>query len=493
MGFPKDFLWGAATAANQYEGGYLSGGKGLSVQDTLTGGDGIHQIPRRISIIYADGTKGMIDLKMGSEIPEGAQAYVDDNQYYPSHVATDFYGHWQEDLALLGEMGLKSFRLSINWTRIFPNGDDQQPNEEGLRFYDQIFDECKKYGIEPIVSMNHFDCPLHLATQYGGWANRKVVDFFLKYVETILKRYKGKVKYWMTFNEINFCRGYQMIGITEAESNPQKLEQAIFHVLLASAKAVKLAHQIDPENKVGMMIAYLLSYYYTCNPDDVFAEMDFSKEIKDFYLDVQCRGYYPNYKLKEFERKGIELIKEQNDDQILLEGTVDYIAFSYYNSHVVSSAPAGEQTGGNHIGGIKNPYLEESEWSWGIDPKGLRITLNQLWDKYQKPLMIVENGLGAKDHVEADGTIHDHYRIDFLRKHIIEMEKAISIDGVNLMGYQVWSAIDIVSAGTGEMRKRYGFVYVDKDDEGNGSLNRTRKDSFYWYKKVIASQGEDLE
>lgn len=493
MGFPKDFLWGAATAANQYEGGYLSGGKGLSVQDTITGGDGIHQIPRRISVIYADGTKGMIDLKMGSEIPEGAQAYVDDNQYYPSHVATDFYGHWQEDLALLGEMGLKSFRLSINWTRIFPNGDDEQPNEEGLRFYDQIFDECKKYGIEPFVSMNHFDCPLYLATQYGGWANRKVVDFFLKYVETILKRYKGKVKYWMTFNEINFCRGYQMIGITEAESNPQKLEQAIFHVLLASAKAVKLAHQIDPENKVGMMIAYLLSYYYTCNPNDVLAEMDFSKEIKDFYLDVQCRGYYPNYKLKEFDRKGIELIKEQDDDQTLLEGTVDYIAFSYYNSHVLSSTPAGEQTGGNHIGGIKNPYLEESEWSWGIDPQGLRITLNQLWDKYQKPLMIVENGLGAKDHVEADGAIHDRYRIDFLRKHIIEMEKAISIDGVNLMGYQVWSAIDIVSAGTGEMRKRYGFVYVDKDDEGNGSLNRTRKDSFYWYKKVIASQGEDLE
>lgn len=492
MGFPKDFLWGAATAANQYEGGYLSGEKGLSVQDTVTGGDGIHNVPRRISIKYADGSTGMVDLKMGSEIPEGAIAYVDENSYYPSHVATDFYNHWKEDIALFGEMGLKSFRLSINWTRIFPNGDDEKPNEEGLRFYDQIFDECQKYGIEPFVSMNHFDCPLNLATQYGGWANRRVVDFFLKYVETILKRYKGKVKYWMTFNEINFCRGYQMIGVTETESNPQKLEQAIYHILLASAKAVKMAHQIDSENKVGMMVAYLLSYYYTCNPSDVLSEMEFSKEIKDFYLDVQCRGYYPNYKIKSLERKGIQLIKEEGDDQILKEGTVDYIAFSYYNSHVVSSVPVGEQTGGNHIGGIKNPYLEESEWSWGIDPQGLRITLNQLWDKYQKPLMIVENGLGAKDSVEKDGSIHDSYRIDFLRKHIIEMEKAISIDGVHLMGYQVWSAIDIVSAGTGEMRKRYGFVYVDKDDQGNGTLNRTRKDSFYWYKKVIASNGKEL-
>lgn len=493
MGFPKDFLWGAATAANQYEGGYLSGGKGLSVQDTITGGDGINKIPRRISLKYVDGTKGMLDLKMGSEVPEGAIAYVDESNYYPSHIATDFYNHWKEDIALMGEMGLKSFRLSINWTRIFPNGDDTVANEEGLRFYDQIFDECKKYGIEPFVSMNHFDCPLNLASKYDGWADRRVIDFFLKYVETILTRYKGKVKYWMTFNEINFLRGYQMIGITESESNPQKLAQAIFHVLLASAKAVKLAHQIDPENKVGMMIAYLLSYHNTCNPDDVLAEMEFSKEIKDFYLDVQCRGYYPNYKIKEFERNGIKLVKEVDDDEVLLEGTVDYIAFSYYNSHVISSVPVGEEAGGNHIGGIKNPYLEESEWGWVIDPKGLRIALNQLWDKYQKPLMIVENGLGAKDTINVDGSIHDDYRIDFLRKHIAEMEKAISIDGVNLMGYQVWSTIDIVSAGTGEMRKRYGFVYVDKDDDGVGTLERTRKDSFHWYKKVITSNGEDLK
>ena len=493
MGFPKDFLWGAATAANQYEGGYLSGGKGLSVQDTVTGGDGIHGIPRYISVKYSDGTKGMLKLGMGCELPAGAVAYVDESKYYPSHTATDFYHHWKEDIALFGEMGLKSFRLSVNWTRIFPNGDEDTPNEEGLRFYDRIFDECHKYGIEPLVSMNHFDCPLHLASEYDGWADRRVVDFFLKYAETILTRYKGKVRYWLTFNEINFLRSYHMIGITETESNPQKLAQATYHILLASAETVKLAHEVDPENKVGMMFAYLLSYTYTCNPDDVLAEMEFSRDIKDFYLDVQCRGYYPNYKLKEYGRKGIQLVKEAGDDQALLEGTVDYIAFSYYNSSVISSKPVGEEAGGNHFGGVKNPYLESSEWSWGIDPKGMRIALNKLWDKYQKPLFVVENGLGAKDRVEDDGSIHDTYRIDFLRKHIREMEKAVSVDGVELWGYQVWSAIDIVSAGTGEMRKRYGFIYVDKDDDGNGTLARTRKDSFYWYKKVIASNGEDLD
>ncbi len=492
MGFPKDFLWGAASAANQYEGGFLSGGKGISVQDTMTGGDGIHNVPRSISVKYADGSTGSIDLKFGSEVPKGAVAYIDPNKYYPSHVATDFYGHWQEDIDLFAKLGLKSFRMSINWTRIFPNGDDAQPNEEGLEFYDRIFEKCNEAGIEPIVTLNHFDCPLHLASQYDGWANRRVVDYFLRYVETVLLRYKDKVRYWITFNEINFLRGYEMIGVTETESNPQKLQQAIYHILLASAKTVQMAHKINKHNKVGMMIAYLLSYPYTCNPDDILAEIAFSKDIKDFYLDVQCKGYYPTYKLKELEREGIKLIKESSDDQSLSEGTVDYIAFSYYNSNVISSKPVGEMTGGNQIGSIKNPYIEQSEWGWGIDPKGLRIALNLLWNKYNKPLMIVENGLGAKDKVEEDGSIHDDYRIDFLRKHIQEMEKAISEDGVNLIGYQVWSAVDVVSAGSGEMRKRYGLIYVDQDDQGHGTLERRCKDSFYWYKGVIETNGEKL-
>lgn len=494
MSFPKDFLWGGATAANQYEGGYKSGGKGLAIADIITGGDGIQGIPRRLTLQLQDGTKTIIKRTMGpgNDVPFGAKGYVDDALYYPSHVATDFYGHWKEDIALMGEMGFKAFRMSINWTRIFPNGDDELPNEEGLQFYDQIFDECHRYGIEPIVTMNHFDCPLSLADRYDGWIDRKVIKFFLKYSETIFQRYKGKVKYWITFNEINFLRDYSMIGVTNTDLHPEKQAQAIYHILLASAKVVALGHHIDPDNKIGMMIAYMLNYPYSCNPDDVLEEMKISKDIKDFYLDVQCRGYYPTYKLKEYQRKHIKLKKEDTDDQDLLDGTVDYIAFSYYNSNVVSTSKDLEKTGGNQMGGLKNPYLNESEWGWSIDAKGLRISLNQLWDKYQKPLMIVENGLGAKDKVEDDGSIHDTYRIEYIKEHVKEMRKAIEYDGVELWGYTPWGCIDLVSAGTGEMKKRYGFVYVDMDDEGNGSLNRYKKDSFYWYAQVIASNGETL-
>ena len=260
MGFPKGFLWGGATAANQYEGGYLDGGKGLATADVITGGD-LHT-PRRISVELADGTKTMIPRNQ--EVPAGAKAYVDENIYYPSHVATDFYHHWKEDIALFAEMGFKCFRMSINWSRIYPMGDEETPNEEGLKFYEDVFKELHKYGIEPVVTMNHFDIPLHLAEKYDGWADRKMIDFFLKFSETIFTRYKGLVKYWMTFNEINFCQDFSNIGITEAQSNPQKQAQAIHHVLVASAKAVQLGHKIDPENKIGMMIAYILTYAYSC-------------------------------------------------------------------------------------------------------------------------------------------------------------------------------------------------------------------------------------
>ncbi len=489
MGFPKDFLWGGATAANQYEGGYLSGGKGLATADVITGGD--MNTPRKITIKLADGTKTTVN-RNGGEVPAGAKAYVDENIYYPSHVATDFYNHWKEDIGLFAEMGFKCFRMSINWSRIYPNGDDKEPNEEGLKFYENIFDECKKYSIEPVVTMNHFDIPLHLADEYDGWADRRVIDFFLTFSETIFTRYKDKVKYWMTFNEINFCSDFGNIGITEAISNPQKQAQAIHHLFIASAKAVILGHKINPDFKIGMMVAYILTYPYSCNPDDVQAEMDFAKGFKNFFTDVQCRGYYPSYKLKEYERKGIVIQKEKDDDEILKAGTVDYIGFSYYNSAVVQADPNGEKTGGNQMGGVKNPYVTESEWGWPIDPKGIRIALNQLWDKYQLPLMIVENGLGARDTVEEDGSINDDYRIDYMAKHIAEMKKAIDIDGVNLWGYTPWGCIDLFSEGTGEMRKRYGFIYVDMDDEGKGTLKRSKKKSFNWYKKVIATNGEDL-
>ncbi|WP_296879394.1 glycoside hydrolase family 1 protein [Thomasclavelia sp.] len=488
MVFPNKFLWGGATAANQYEGGYLSGGKGLATADTITNGD--KQQPRRIIIELKDGTKK--EITRFEDIPQGAKAIVDKNTYYPSHVATDFYHHYKEDIALMGEMGFKTFRMSINWSRIFPNGDDVNPNEEGLKFYDEIFDECLKYGIEPLVTINHFDLPLHLAHQYEGWLDRKTIDFFLNYCTTIFKRYKDKVKYWLTFNEINFLRDYTTLGILEA-SNQQKLQQAIYHLLIASAKAVYLGHQINPDFKIGLMVANILFYPETCNPQDAIAEMEMARDFKDFYYDVQCRGYYPSYKLKELERQKVTLQKEDGDEQILKMGTVDFISFSYYNSAVISTRSDTEKSGGNQLGGVKNPYLEESQWGWPIDPQGLRLVLNRLYDKYQLPLMIVENGLGAIDIIEDDGTINDNYRIEYLRKHIIEIKKAIEYDGVDVLGYTPWGCIDLVSAGTGEMKKRYGFVYVDMDDLGKGTLKRIPKKSFYWYKKVIASNGQDLD
>lgn len=448
MSFPSDFLWGGATAANQYEGGYLSGGKGLATADVLTNGS--KSEPRRMVVELSDGTRQVIGRLQ--DVPDKAKAIVSDEMYYPSHVATDFYHHYKEDIALMGEMGFKTFRMSINWSRIYPNGDDLQPNEEGLQFYDNVFDECLKYGIEPLVTINHFDLPINLAYKYEGWLDRKTIQFFENYCQTIFTRYKDKVKYWLTFNEINFLRDYGTLGICEA-SNNQKRQQAIYHVLLASAKAVTLGHQINPEFKIGLMIANILFYPETCNPNDALAEMEIARDFKDFYYDVQCRGYYPNYKLKDLERKNVNLVKEDGDDEILKDGTVDFISFSYYNSSVISTRNNSEESSGNQLGGTKNPYLEESEWGWPIDPQGLRLVLNRLYDKYQLPLMIVENGLGAIDTIEEDGSINDDYRIDYLRKHIEQIDKAINYDGVEVWGYTPWGCIDLVSAGTGEMKK----------------------------------------
>lgn len=484
--FPEGFLWGGATAANQYEGGYLSGGKGLSTLDAITGGN--VNTPRYITFKTVD---GKIDrVTRDQSLPEGAVGYVDPNQYYPSHVSTDFYHHYKEDIALFAEMGFNCFRLSINWSRIFPKGDEATPNEEGLQFYDNVFDELLKYGIQPVVTINHFDIPMHLADHYDGWANRKTVDFFLNFCDVIFKRYKNKVKYWMTFNEINILRSWTQIGIHD--NSPQNLYQAKHHIFVASAKAVKLGHEINPDFQIGMMVCYVHSYPETCRPEDVMESIQFNREL-EFYMDVQVNGEYPAYKLKHLERLGVTIQKEVGDDEILKEGTVDYIGFSYYMT-AVSSATADESKMviGNQMRVAKNPYLEVSDWGWAIDPLGLRIALSKIYDRYRIPMFIVENGLGASDTVEADGSINDDYRIDYFDKHIRAMYDAIELDGVDLMGYTPWGCIDLVSAGTGEMKKRYGFIYVDMDDEGKGTLKRSKKKSFDWYRKVITSNGAYL-
>lgn len=421
---------------------------------------------------------------------------LDDEHYYPALEGIDFYHHYKEDIALFAEMGFKTFRLSIAWTRIYPNGDETQPNEEGLQFYENVFQECKKYNIEPLVTITHFDCPIHLIKTYGGWKNYKLVEFYKKLVTTLIERYKGLVHYWLTFNEINMILHLPFMGagliFTEGEDQVKAKYVSAHHELIASAWATKIAHEIDPENKVGCMMAAGDYYPYCCMPEDVWEASQHNRSNMMF-IDVQARGYYPNYAKKMFEKMELELPLTKEDERVMMENTVDFISFSYYSSRCITTKTDITETKGNAFLGTKNPYLKESEWGWQIDPLGLRITMNTLYDRYQKPLFIVENGLGAKDVLKEDRTIEDDYRIAYLKEHIKAMDDAINEDGVELLGYTPWGCIDLVSASTGEMSKRYGFIYVDRDDEGNGTLQRSRKKSFDWYKSIIESNGKEID
>ena len=471
----EDFLWGGATAANQCEGGYKEGGRGLANVDVAPHGKD------RFPVLAGK-------MKMFE---------CDNEHYYPSHEAIDMYHNYKEDIKLFAEMGFKCYRLSIAWTRIFPTGIEETPNEEGLKFYDSLFDECLKYGIQPLVTICHFDVPMYLVEKYGAWRNRKLVDLYVKYCEAIFTRYKDKVKYWLTFNEINMILHLPFIGaglyFEEGENEEQIKYQAAHHQLVASALATKLAKEINTEFKIGCMLAAGNTYANTCNPNDVWKSIKKDRE-NYFFIDVQSRGEYPQYAIKELERKNINIVMEEDDKKILKENTVDFISFSYYSSRLTSADPeVNAKTEGNVFATLKNPYLNASEWGWQIDPLGLRITMNSLYDRYQKPLFIVENGLGAVDIPDENGYVNDDYRIDYLREHIKAMIDAVELDGVDLLGYTSWGCIDLVSAGTGEMKKRYGFIYVDKDNDGSGTLKRSKKKSFEWYKKVIASNGKDLD
>lgn len=484
MTFGTDFLWGGSIAANQAEGAYLTDGKKLSTADMITGGT--KDSPRLLT-------------------PE-----IDDQLYYPSHTAIDFYHHYKEDIAMFGEMGFKVLRISINWSRIFPNGDDQEPNEKGLQFYDDVFDECHKYGIEPLVTLSHYEIPWHLVEKYQGFYSRQTINFFVKYATTCFERYQSKVKYWLTFNEINTATtsegalnglGFvdetdlnrqQPTPINELVDDPQKRYQALHNQFVASALAVQKGHAINSEFMIGCMICHITWYPETPNPDDMLACQEKDRLFNDFCGDVMVRGAYPSYMAKYFAENQIDTAFITDEDkQILQAGTVDMYTFSYYMTNCVSTDPTVEHVGGNLVGGAKNPYLEQSEWGWQIDPKGLRYTINQVHDRYPDiPIMVVENGYGGIDQVE-NGQVHDEYRIDYLREHIKAMAGAIA-DGAPLIGYAMWGPIDIVSAGTGEMYKRYGFIYVDRHDDGTGDYHRFRKDSFAWYQQVIASNGENL-
>lgn len=468
MVFPENFLWGGAVAANQCEGAYNEDGKGLSTQDVT---------PHGI---------------MGPRTDKPTS----DNMKL---VGIDFYHRYKDDIKLFAEMGFKVFRTSIAWSRIFPNGDEEIPNEAGLLFYDQLFDECIKYGIEPLVTISHYETPLHLSKKYNGWVNRKMIGFYERYVRTLFSRYGKKVKYWLTFNEINSVlhEPFLSAGIYTDKKNlsEQDLYQAIHHEFVASALATKIAHEMMPEAKVGCMILSMPIYPLTPSPEDMIKVME-STHKNDFFADVHVRGKYPGYIKRYFKENNINIVSEPEDEEIL-KNTVDFISFSYYMSSCETSDESKRMTGkGNIIGGVQNPYLNQSQWGWQIDPKGLRYILNYYYDRYQKPLFIVENGLGAQDELvkleNGEWTVEDDYRIQYLREHIQELREAIK-DGVEVMGYTTWGCIDLVSASTAELRKRYGFIYVDRNDDGSGTLKRYKKKSFEWYKQVIASNGEDLE
>ena len=474
-GFPEGFYWGGATAANQFEGAWNVDGRGPSVDDHFTGGT--KDKPRTITVD------------------------IEPDVLYPNHDGIDFYHHYEEDIALFAEMGFNMFRMSISWSRIFPNGDDEKPNELGLAFYDRVFDCCRAHGIEPLVTLSHYEMPYHLVEKYNGWASRELIGFFEKYCQTVFDRYHDKVRYWLTFNEIN-CGTMDMGNLfetsmirgfagpaSEAHTTPQERYQALHHQFVASARVVKYAHEHYPQFRMGNMDCFILSYAATCDPKDVLANESEMRRMNWYCSDVQVRGCYPSYAKRFWRENDISLKIEDGDLEDLKEGTIDFYTFSYYMSSVVGTHDVKQAAGNMTFGGV-NPYLKSTDWGWQIDPDGLRFALNEIYDRYQIPLMVVENGMGALDKVEEDGSIHDTYRIDYLKSHVRAMREAVD-DGVDLKGYTWWGPIDLVSAGTGEMRKRYGFIYVDKHDDGSGTYQRSRKDSFYAYQKIIKSNGTE--
>lgn len=476
--FPENFLWGAATAANQVEGAWNLNGKGANLADAMVAGS--HKNPRRITL----------DIN-------------EDKYYYPSHKAVEGYSHYKEDIKLFSELGLKVYRMSISWARIYPMGDEETPNEEGLNYYTEVFEELKKYNIQPLVTIFHNEMPLNLV-KIGGWSNRKLIDYYVKFATTIMERYKDYVKYWIPVNEINDLTtgvgNWNHGGILnegteyfqDQKDDPNKRYQALHNQFVASAKTVLLGKQINPDFRFGTMICHITVYPLTSNPEDILLTQQEDQLRNRFSADVQIKGRYPYYMKKYFRDNNIVFECTDEDIEYIKNGPCDFYTFSYYMSNCITTNKDAAQVSGNIMGGAKNPYLKATEWDWQIDPVGLRYTLNHIYDRYNVPIMITENGLGARDVLTDDNQIHDDYRIEYYREHIKQMALAID-DGVELVGYTPWTAIDVISCSTGEMSKRYGFIYVDADDCGNGSYNRYKKDSFYWYQRCIKSNGDILD
>ncbi|MBO6046970.1 MAG: glycoside hydrolase family 1 protein [Erysipelotrichaceae bacterium] len=492
MSFPKGFLWGGATAANQYEGGWNEGGRGPALTDYTTGGS--VKESRKVTWIDKDGQGHATNqVPFDDALPEGGVKYAClDGYLYPNHEGTDFYHHYKEDIALFAEMGYKVFRMSISWSRIFPNGDDEEPNAEGIAFYKDVFTLLRQNNIEPLVTMHHFDTPIALVYKWGDWQDRRYIDAFVKYAKVVFTEYKDLVKYWLTFNEINNTLScINIFGGNISDEDYAKRMTHLHYQFVASAKAVKLGHEINPDFMIGCMLSGMVTYPHTCDPKDI-QENQWSMEENFWYCgDVHVFGEYSPFAKRLWKAHNVKLDITEQDLKDLKEGTVDMFTYSYYMTNNVTTHEVEDKVAGNYSAGIRNPYLTYSDWGWAVDPDGLQYSLEVIYDRYRIPLMIVENGLGAFDTVEEGDVIHDGYRIDYYIPHIEAMGKAID-NGVDLIAYTTWGCVDCVSAGTGEMRKRYGFIYVDKHDDGTGDLHRGRKDSFFWYQKVIKSNGEDL-
>lgn len=475
-GFPKNFLWGGAFAACQSEGEFDKDGRGLSTSD-------IHEY-----------TKGMdranIEKEGGGELAEVLRKAADQDGYYPKRYGINFYHTYKEDLALLQEMGFKTFRTSISWSRIFPKGDETEPNEAGLKFYDTLIDEIIKDGMEPIITMSHYDMPLHLVSEYGGFANRKVIDFFVNYACVLLKRFKGRVKYWIVANQVNLVPIVQFgsLGLcdNQAENMEELMYQAVHHQFVACAKVKALGKELDPNALLGTMLSDCTFYPASCKPEDVVFALK-KNRMQYFFTDVQLKGAYPVYALRYFEENNIHIEVQAGDEKVICDNPMEFLAVSYYASRIVDASKNSMKP----LDADLNPYLKPTPWEWRMDPLGLYNSMSQYWDRYQVPLMIAENGLGALDEVELDGSIHDDYRIDYISKHLKQIKECIK-DGADIFAYCAWGPIDIVSSSSAEMSKRYGFVYVDRDDFGKGSQKRSKKDSFYWYQNVIETNGEEL-
>ena len=479
--FPQGFLWGGASASAQFEGGWNEGGRGKSQLDYV---DFIEPAHRN----NAHST----DLLTYERFMDNKRHESERN--FPNRRGSDFYHRYKEDIALMAEMGFRVFRMSISWTRIYPTGYEETPNPEGLAFYHRVFRELHRYGIEPLVTLIHYENPVTLTEDLNGWEDAKMIPLFVKYAKTVIDEYKDEVTYWLGFNEINACldNPYVSAGMFVERSEKNQLSccyQALHHQLIAQAMVTKYLHETAPHCKIGAMVARLECYAQTCDPKDEYATM-IEDQINCSFLDIMCRGKYPKTLLRFFEEQGVTLTMVKDHERILQEGTVDFISISYYMSYVISARPGQQEMPGNLMKSLANPYLEQSAWGWAIDPMGLRIALNHLYDKYQMPIFIVENGIGARDQLKEQ-SVQDDYRIAYMRAHLEAVAEAIK-DGVEVMGYTSWGCIDLVSASMSEMSKRYGFVYVDADDYGNGTYERYRKKSFYWYQKVIATNGEEL-